>query len=498
MVLIDLDLLNHQLEVVPVQLGLVQNVVKDLQGGFCNPVYPDNRVFLVLGQVDLVLDTLHPPHQVALQLVVGLVQGGLLLRVLHHIPDPLALGGFQLLLEVQERGLQVLRRPLDLRHVLLLPGQVGVQPVQHGGGVIFYLLHIELHQFVQLVHPDVVAGTALQPPAVVGSAAVGVLDVPAAHGKHGGAAVAALQEAGVGVVVLLLPPIVGGGAALPQGFRCGESAVVDDGLVVVLNDDVLQLVPPHVSAVDLFPGVFALAEGADVEVVVDDALHRDNGPLRPYAALVLLARRLLPLPLGHPRGGNALIGEVVGDFFIPPAVDVELENPPDDLRLGRDDLELLSGVDDVAVGGSAEPLAVLLAALDDRFHLLTGVGDRHLVDEELELNFQPVVIVGEVDVVPDGDDPNACVPQVLQLHQPPAVPAGEAGEVLDDEDVLSVVHQFPAHFLVAGPLVKGVSGLVPVLIKGRGGVGKFLPHEVLNDGFLVLDGCVVPVQLFIY
>lgn len=498
MVLIDLDLLNDELEVVPVQLGLGQNVVKDLQRRLGHPVYPDNRVFLVLGQVDLVLDALHPPYQVALQLVVGLLQSGLLLRVFHHVPDPLALGGLQLLLEVQERGLQIFRRPLGLRHVLLLPGQVRVEPVQHGGGVVFHLLHIELYQLVQLVYPDMVAGAALQPPAVVGAAAVGVLDIPAAHGEHGGAAVTALQKAGVGVVVLLLPPVVGGGAALPQGFCRGEGAVVDDGLVVVLQDDVIQLVPAHILAVDLLSGVLPLAEGADVEVVVDDALDRHDGPLWPDAPLVLLARRLLPLPLGHPGGGDALVGEVVGDFFIPPAVDVQLENLPDDLRLGGDDLELLPGIDDVAVGGGAQPFAVLLAAPDHRLYLFAGVGDGHLVDEELELDFQPVVIVGEVDVVPDGDDADARVPQVLQLHQPPAVAAGEAREVLDDEDVLLMAHQFPAHFLIAGPLVEGVARLVPVLVKGQGAVGKLLLDEVHDDGLLVLNGGVVPVQLLVH
>ena len=36
--------------------------------------------------------------------------------------------------------------------------------------------------------------------------------------------------------------------------------------------------------------------------------------------------------------------------------------------------------------GGADPLAVLLAALDDGPDLLAGVGDGHLVDEELELD----------------------------------------------------------------------------------------------------------------
>ena len=69
--------------------------------------------------------------------------------------------------------------------------------------------------------------------------------------------------------------------------------------------------------------------------------------------------------------------------------------------LGGDDLELLFFVDDVAVGGGADPLAVQLAAFDDVPDFFGGVGDRHLVDQELELDFQPVVVVREVDVVAD-------------------------------------------------------------------------------------------------
>ena len=104
-----------------------------------------------------------------------------------------------------------------------------------------------------------VAGAGFQPSLVVLPAAVGVLDIPAAHGKHGTAAVAALQETGVHVVVLFLPSVVGGGAGFPQGLCCCKGPIVDDFLVMVLNDDVVQLVPLDFLAVDFFPGVFPLA-----------------------------------------------------------------------------------------------------------------------------------------------------------------------------------------------------------------------------------------------
>ena len=402
------------------------------------------------------------------------------------------------LLEARQDRLQVCRRLFRLRYVFRLPGEVRVEAVQHGRGVVFDLLDVDFQQLVQLVHPDVVAGTALEPPAVIGPAPVGVLDIPAAHGEHRGAAVAALQEAGVGVVVLFLSPVVGGGAGFPQGAGRGKGAVVDDLLVVALDDDVVQLVPADVPAVDLLAGVFALPEGSNVKIVVQDALDRHDGPGGLDGAAVLLPGGKLALLLRHAGGGDALVRELVGDLFVAPAVDIELEDSPDDLRLGGDHLELLVLIHDVAVGGGADPLAVLLAALDDGFDLLAGVGDGHLVDEELELDFQPVVVVGEVDVVPDGDDAHPRVPEVLQLHQAPGVAPGEAGEVLDDEDVLRMAHQLPAHGLVALPLLEGVAGAVPVLVESQGAVRETALDEVREDGLLVFDGGVVPVQLLVH
>src|SRR5699024_7162742 len=129
-------------------------------------------------------------------------------------------------------------------------------------------------------------------------------------------------------------------------------------------------------------------------------------------------------------GGDALVGEVIGDLLIPPALlVVEAEDGAHHVRLGGDDLELLPFVHDVAAGGGADPFSVRLPPFDDVLYLFAGVGDRHLVDEELELDLQPVVVIGKIDVVPNGDDPHPGVPKILQLHQPPAVAPGEAGEV---------------------------------------------------------------------
>ena len=497
-VLINPDFLNDELEVVAVQFGLGQDVVKNLHGRFGRSVDLDDGVALVYCHGNLVLDTLDAAEEVALQLVVGFLQGLLLVGVLHNVPDTLALGGFQLLLEVCQHCFQIGSALLRLRYVLRFFFKIRVETVQHGGGVVFHFLNVNFQQLVQLVHPDVVAGAPLQTPAVVGTAAVGVFQIGPAHGEHGGAAVAAEQEAGIHVVVFLHTPVVGGGAALPLGPDGGEGTVVDDGLVVVLDNDVVYLVPLDLLAVDFPAGILALAQGADVEVVVQDALHGNNGPGGLDGAAALLPCGLFALPLGHAGGGDALVGEVVGDLLVAPAVQVELEDTADYVRLGGHHLELLALVHNVAIGGGADPFAVLLTALDNSLYLFAGVGNGHFVDDKCKLDFQPVVVIGEVHVFPNGDDADARVPQVLQLHQAPAVAAGEAGEILDDEDILFVANQLPAHGLIAGALVEGVAGAVTVLVEGQGAVGEPLFHKVLNDGFLVFDGGVVPIQLLVH
>ena len=61
-----------------------------------------------------------------------------------------------------------------------------------------------------------------------------------------------------------------------------------------------------------------------------------------------------------------------------------------------------------------------------------------------------------------------------------------------------VAHEPPAHNLVALPLLEGIARAVPVLVEGEGAAGEFVLDEVLDDGLLVFDGHVVPVQLVIH
>ena len=149
--------------------------------------------------------------------------------------------------------------------------------------------------------------------------------------------------------------------------------------MVVFNHYLLDLVALHVAPVYLGALVLALPQRADVEVVVQYALHGDDAPCVFDAAAVVLALGHLALALRHPRRGDALVGERVRYALVAPAVDVEPVNAAYHVGLDGYDLELLLFVDDVAVGRGANPLAVFLPAAYDGLHLAARVRDRHLV-----------------------------------------------------------------------------------------------------------------------
>ena len=267
--------------------------------------------------------------------------------------------------------------------------------------------------------------------------------------------------------------------------------------MVIFNHYLLHLVALHVAPVYLGALVLALAQRADVEVVVQYALHGDDAPCAFDAAAVVLAFGDLALALGHARRGYALVGEGVCYLLVAPAVDVEPVDAADDLGLDGHDLELLLLVHDIAVGRGADPPAVLLTAADDALDLLARVRDGHLIYEELELDLEPVVVVREVDAVADGDYAHARVAQVLKLDQAAAVAAREAGEVFDDEDVQPVRHELPPHCLISLTLLEGVARAVAVLVEYELRARELVLDEVGDDGLLVLDGRVVAVKLLI-
>ena len=187
--------------------------------------------------------------------------------------------------------------------------------------------------------------------------------------------------------------------------------------MVVLDDDLLVLVSPHILAVDLCPCKLALPQCADIEIVVEDSLHGHKRPCGLDFPLGCLALGLLAHLLGHTRCGHTLLGQVIGNLLVAPAIIVvEIKNLAHNIRFGRYDLKLLLIVDDVAVRCGAQPFAVCLPPFDNITHLARGIRDRHFVNQKLELDFHPVVIVRKVNAVPDGDNANTCVTQVFEFH----------------------------------------------------------------------------------
>lgn len=370
MILEDADFADEKVQIVPVELVLLDDVIKDVQHRFCGAVHANDRVALIPREVDLVLQALNLPQQLLLRDVVNVVENLLLLRVLEEIPGALPLEDLELLLQAREHGLQILGAALGLGDVLILPADLGVQSVEHLGGIVPREADVVFHERVERLHADVVAGAGLEPAPVIFAAAVGVLEVGAAHSEHGAAAVAALEEARVNVVVLLRAAVVHRAAAGAQLAHGGEGAVVDDRLVVVFDHDVLARVAGHVLAVDLLAGVLALAQRADIKVVVEDALNRLDRPRGLDPALRFLALGLAAELLGHARRRDALLREVVRDLLVAPAVEVAREDLPDNVRLRGHDLKLLLRCHDISVGRGADPLAVLLLAVHDGADLL--------------------------------------------------------------------------------------------------------------------------------
>ena len=90
------------------------------------------------------------------------------------------------------------------------------------------------------------------------------------------------------------------------------------------------------------------------------------------------------------------------------------------------------------------------------------------------------------------------IPQGLQLEQAQAVAPGEAGEILDDENVVFSCQQLGPQLAIGLPLFKGVAGAVPVYEKVQLGIGEVLVDEGGDDLLLVLNGGVVLVLLHVY
>ena len=59
-------------------------------------------------------------------------------------------------------------------------------------------------------------------------------------------------------------------------------------------------------------------------------------------------------------------------------------------------------------------------------------------------------------------------------------------------------HKAAAHGLIALPLAEGVAGAVTILEKSQTAVGEMGLYIVGEDGFLVLDGNILLIQLVVH
>lgn len=84
------------------------------------------------------------------------------------------------------------------------------------------------------------------------------------------------------------------------------------------------------------------------------------------------------------------------------------------------------------------------------------------------------------------------VSSAMSGHKRPCSPAFPP-----DRPACASAQTCAAHLLIAFALLKGVAGAVAVLEKGEAAAGKLRFYKVLDDGFLVLDGYIVPVNLVI-
>ena len=165
-----------------------------------------------------------------------------------------------------------------------------------------------------------VARAALETTPVIRSAGIGGCQIAPAHREHWAAAVTADEKPRVHVVVDLDPAIVICRAAFAQRAHSRKRAVVDDLLMVVLKDAVLALVQLAVCAVDFYAREFSLPQRADIKIVIQNALHRDDRPRRFRLAADRLSRGGAALTFGHPWRGHVVVRQIVGNFLVAPAV----------------------------------------------------------------------------------------------------------------------------------------------------------------------------------
>ncbi len=79
---------------------------------------------------------------------------------------------------------------------------------------------------------------------------------------------------------------------------------------------------------------------------------------------------------------------------------------------------------------------------DVHFDLLRRIRDRHFIEQKTQADVCPIVVRRIIDAIPDGYDPHARVPQILQLDQTSRIASGESAQILDDEDIVLPVIRY--------------------------------------------------------
>ena len=120
MIFIDVDLVNDQVQILRIELVLLQNLIKDLNGGLGGSIDPNDRIFAIFGQFYLFFQAGNSIFDIRLHLVVGSVDDGFVLRTLQKIAHTLPFCDLKLLLELFENRFHVVSSGLFLGQIFIL------------------------------------------------------------------------------------------------------------------------------------------------------------------------------------------------------------------------------------------------------------------------------------------------------------------------------------------------------------------------------------------
>ena len=378
-----------------------------------------------------------------------------------------------------------------------------LQHLNHRSGIIPNLSDIFLQHLVEKIDSNRMRRTSRPSYSVISPANVGIVQVLTVSRKHGRTAIAATQESGIVVLVLLYAAIVI--LLSPRQLLLGnhKRAIVNDGRMVILENDLLTFVNRHIRTVDPLTLIFLGTKCTNIEIVTDYLLYGYNAPFFTNLGVILIPHRLLASFLAHSWCGDLFTGQMIGDPLVPPTTYVEAEDLANHLGGGLVNLKdhFLGVLHHVAVRHRADPFALLLTVGNDCRYLFAGIGYGHFVDEEIELDLQPVV--GLALLVVDGftnrNDAKIIFNQVLKLGKPLSGTSRETAQILDDQYIILTAHKLRTKLvIVTRTLIKRVSGFIAVFVIVYRTRRKVSLTILSNNRLLVLDTRVVSVLFHVH